>query len=81
MPRADGVEPLLRFCVGVRTNYPADEDYVVAGLGFRFQRAFKIRDGIGKQHRINLLRRPRFAMDLAMLRIEFCKLVDVPPGP
>jgi len=71
MARADGVQPLFRFGVDVGTDNLADKNYMVARLGFRHQCAFKIRNGIGEQDRINLFSRGGFA-------IEFGEFIYIP---
>jgi len=53
MSRADRIEALFGFGIYVGADNLADKDYVVAGLGFRIKRAFKIGDGIGEQDRID----------------------------
>jgi len=70
--RANGIQPFFRLGIDVRANDLAYEDDVVAGLGFRFQRAFKIRNGIGEQDRINLFGRGGIA-------VEFGQFIHVPP--
>jgi hypothetical protein len=63
MSRGDGVQSLLRLGVGMRADNLADKDYVVAGLGLRLERAFKIRNCIGKQDRIYLFGRGGVAIE------------------
>lgn len=74
MSGADGIEPLFRFFIDMGTDDLADKDYMVAGLGLRIERAFKIGNGIGKQDRIDLAGRGGFA-------VEFGQFIDIAAGP